>query len=180
MNRTIINPVIKDEVTFIRTSAETNGQCTEVMVTLIPGGGTPMHYHTTFAETFIATRGDLTIGLDKGRSVILQPGESFTASRTVLHRFYNATKHPIHFKVLIQPGSEGFEQSLRIMYGLATDGLTNDRSIPKRLIHTAILFKLGDLNGKGILTLLGPLLKYLANKAKKNGIEELLVNKYCR
>lgn len=180
MNRTIINPIIKDEVTFIRTSAETMGQCTEVMVTLIPGGGTPMHYHTTFAETFIATRGELTIGLDKGRSVVLQPGESFTASRMVLHRFYNATKNPIHFKVLIQPGSTGFEQSLRIMYGLATDGLTNNQSVPKKMVHTAVLFKLGDLNGKGILALLAPLLRYLAKKAKKNGLEEALVNKYCR
>lgn len=180
MNRTIINPIIKDEVTFIRTSAETMGQCTEVMVTLIPGGGTPMHYHTTFAETFIATRGELSIGLEKGKSVVLQPGESFTASRMVLHRFYNATMHPIHFKVLIQPGSVGFEQSLRIMYGLATDGLTNKQSVPKKMIHTAVLFKLGDTNFPGMLTILTPLLKWLSNKATRNGVEASLVNKYCR
>ena len=57
MNQTIINPVIKDQVTFTQTAAATNGRITTLQVTLMPGGGTPMHYHKNFSETFVVVLG---------------------------------------------------------------------------------------------------------------------------
>ena len=50
--RTIENPIIKDKVTFIRTSDETNGEVSEIVVDLAPGGGNEPHYHTSFVESF--------------------------------------------------------------------------------------------------------------------------------
>jgi hypothetical protein len=38
MKRTIVNPIFKDTVTFLQTSAETNGRITDLEVTLMPKG----------------------------------------------------------------------------------------------------------------------------------------------
>ena len=52
MKRTIVNPIIKDTVTFLQTSQESGGKITEGEITLMPGGGNPLHYHKTYSETF--------------------------------------------------------------------------------------------------------------------------------
>ena len=46
-NRIIENPIIKDKITFVRTSDETNGEVSEIIVDLSPGGGNEPHYHTS-------------------------------------------------------------------------------------------------------------------------------------
>jgi hypothetical protein len=38
MERTIVNPIFKDTVTFIETAAESNGQVSDLELTLLPGG----------------------------------------------------------------------------------------------------------------------------------------------
>jgi hypothetical protein len=59
--RTVRNPVIGDEVTFVRTAGETGGEHTLARVLLKPGGGNPLHYHLTYAEEFEVVDGRLTI-----------------------------------------------------------------------------------------------------------------------
>ena len=73
----------------------------------------------------------------------------------------------------------GFENTLRIIYGLAENGLTNKKSIPKSLKHTAIIVCMSDMNVPGLLTLLYPILQRMASKAKANGEEKKLIDKYC-
>ena len=51
MQRTITNPILNDTVTFVRTSAESNGAVTESEATVMPGGGNPPHFHTTYVGT---------------------------------------------------------------------------------------------------------------------------------
>ncbi len=68
MKATIINPIIKDEVTFTQTSASTNGRISTLQVTLMPGGGTPLHYHRNFSETFVVSEGELTLELSNKAS----------------------------------------------------------------------------------------------------------------
>ena len=50
--RRIYNPVQKDYVTFLKTSEETNGECTLVEVELSPKGGVGLHFHKTYSEKF--------------------------------------------------------------------------------------------------------------------------------
>ena len=179
MKRTIVNPVIRDVVTFIQTAEESGGKVSEAEITLMPGGGNPLHYHKTYSETFTAIDGDLGLSLGKKESKILKPGETHTVVPMSLHRFYNPTDKEIKFNVKLQPGHAGFEKSLRILYGLAADGLTNKKSIPKSLKHTAIVVCMSDMNAPGMLTFLFPLLKRMYNKAKANGDEQKLIDKYC-
>lgn len=178
MNKTITNPVLKDQVTFTQTSRETNGRITSLLVTLMPGGGTPMHYHRQFAESFAVVEGELTLWIRKEK-IILRQGQKFTVEKNVVHRFSNGSGMAVTFTTVIVPGSRGFEQSLRILYGLARDGATDAKGQPKSLVTLAVISKMSDLHPAGLLRLFTPLFGMLNRRAEKKGIAEALIKMYC-
>ena len=169
MKNIIINPIFKDTVTFIRTAKESNGQVSELELTLLSGGHNPLHYHKCYSETFTAIEGEVGIGLGRMDKKILKPGNSCTFEPYNHHYFFNPTDKKIKFKIEIKPGHEGFENSLRILYGLAKDGLTNKEGIPKSIQHNAIIACMSDMNLPGFFTLIFPVLKRIAKKAKVSG-----------
>lgn len=179
MKRTFINPVIKDSVTFLQTASESGGLVSAAEITLMPGGGNPLHYHKTYSETFTAIEGEVGLKLGKREKKILKPGDSYTVPPMHLHSFFNPVDSIIKFKVEIRPGHEGFENSIKILYGLASDGLTDKKSIPKSLTHTALIVTMSDMNAPGFLTLIFPILKRMARKARKAGEDQKLIEKYC-
>jgi len=179
MKRTIVNPLFKDTVTFVRTSAESDGTITEAEITLLPGGKNPIHYHKTYSETFTAIDGEAGVGLGKKEKKILKQGESYTVEPNNLHYWFNPTDREIKFRVEIKPGHEGFENSLRILYGMASDGLTDKNGIPKSIRHMAIVATMADMNIPGFFTFIFPLLKRIAKKAKDSGVEKELIDRYC-
>jgi quercetin dioxygenase-like cupin family protein len=179
MKRIIINPIFKDTITFIKTSAESDGKISELEITLLPGGKIPIHYHRSYSETFTAIDGEAGVGLGKKEKKILKPGESYTVEPNTLHYWFNPTDREIKFKVEIKPGHEGFENSLRIIYGMATDGLTDKNGIPKSVQHKAIVAIMADMNLPGFFTLIFPVLKRVARKAKDSGVEQRLIERYC-
>lgn len=175
--RSIYNPVQRDRVTFLKLASETNGECTLVEVELAPGGGTPVHYHTTYAERFTALVGEL--GLQVGNEQrILRPGESALVERGVVHRFYNATQQPIRFYGEIAPGSPGFEQTLHISYGLARDGQVGASKMPKDLLTLGLLADLSDTRAVGAFAVLNPLFGLLARIARRRGLYAELLQRY--
>jgi mannose-6-phosphate isomerase-like protein (cupin superfamily) len=178
MKRTIVNPIIRDIATFVQTAKESGSKVSEIEIVLMPGGGNTLHYHKTYSETFIADDGDLGLKL-KDEEKVLKPGESYTVKPMELHAFFNPTDRRIKFKIKIEPGHEGFENSLRILYGLAADGLTNSKSIPKNLTHTALLINMSDMNAPGFLTWIFPLLRWIAKGAKARREEQRLIRQYC-
>src|SRR5690554_3712547 len=115
-SRTITNPIIKDQVTFVKTSEETGGAYTLLEIRLQPDGGNEVHYHQQFNEVFTGVDGALSVELE-GETIVLQPSKSATAEIGKKHRFFNPTDREIAFEVKLTPGSTGFEQSLRILYG---------------------------------------------------------------
>jgi mannose-6-phosphate isomerase-like protein (cupin superfamily) len=179
MNTTIINPVVKDEVTFVQTAAATSGRITTLQVTLMPGGGTPMHYHRNFSETFVVVSGELTITL-KNRTLVLSAGQKLTVEKGVAHRFSNNSESPVVFTTVVLPGSQGFEDALRILYGLAADGKTDDKGIPRSLMVMAVVSKISDMHLAGPGVLLLPLLQLLNLVARVSGYREKLLAQYCK
>jgi len=169
MKRTIVNPVIKDTVTFLQTAEDSGGKVTEADITLMPGGGNPLHYHKTYSETFTAIDGDLGLKLGRGKTRVLREGETYTVEPGALHSFYNPTDREIKFNVKLMPGHAGFENSLRIIYGLASDGLTDKNTVPKSIKHTAIVVCMSDMNLPGFFTLMFPVLKLIAKRAQTRG-----------
>ncbi|MDF7813812.1 hypothetical protein [Hymenobacter sp. YC55] len=77
------------------------------------------------------------------------------------------------------PGHEGFENTLRILYGLAVDGLYNDKGLPKSLVHLAVCAIMSDTRLPGLGNLLTPVFQLLAVFARRQGIEAQLLNRYC-
>jgi len=176
--RVFENPLIKDKVTFIKTARETNGDYSLVEVELQPGGGNSMHYHKTFAEEFIAVDGILGVDLEN-KKLRLQPGDTATAEKLQIHRFYNPGNKPIRFLVKISPARQSFEDGLRIAYGLASDNRTNKKGIPKSLTHMSLLFYLTDTGLPGFLSWIGFFLDWKAKKAIKKGVDQELIRQYC-
>lgn len=180
MKRTITNPVIKDKVTFVNTSEETNGKVTELDITLQPGGKNELHYHTSYSETFTAVDGRLGVQLSKKKTMILEPGESYTIDKGEVHAFFNPENRQITFKVELKPGHSGFEQALRILYGLGNEGLLNKKGLPKNLLHLSIIARLSDMRSPNLLLkIMNPLFTFLGKRAEKKGLQQKMIDTYC-
>jgi len=115
------NPIQKDYVTFLNTSAETGGRRTHAEVEVAPGGGTPPHYHKTYDERFEVHEGELEVMLGKDRHT-LRPSRRAVAPKNTLHCFKNPTGEPTTFLVEMRPGQPEFEKAVKVRYGLAADG----------------------------------------------------------
>ncbi|MBC7920695.1 MAG: cupin domain-containing protein [Ferruginibacter sp.] len=178
LERTIVNPIFKDTATFLKRASETGGKYTECEVTLLPGGKNVPHIHKKYSETFTALQGSLGVKAG-GKTIILKPGETFTVTIGTVHCFFNPGTETIRFNIILAPGFEGFEYMLRMLYGMARDGQTDKKGLPKRLALTALIAEIGDTSLPGIFVLLAPLLRFLAARARKRGEEQRLMNTYC-
>ena len=177
--RTIENPIIKDRVTFVRTTEETGGEFSEVLVELSPGGGTEPHFHTLYSESFTPIEGRLGVLVERDRR-LLEPGETVTVPPGLVHCFFNPSEHVVRFKGEARPGYLGQEHFVQIAYGLARDGYVNKKGYPNRLSHIALLMEMGDVRIPGpTFRLFGPVLRLLASRARRRGVERDLLERYC-
>jgi mannose-6-phosphate isomerase-like protein (cupin superfamily) len=174
-----VNPVIGDKLEFLKTARETGGAYTLVEIELAPGGSNIPHIHQAFSETFIPVEGTLEVR-NGDQKVLLQPGQVHTAPAGVIHCFRNPTNKPVRFQAELRPGHEGFENSLKIVYGLAADGLTNRKGVPLNPTHTAVVGIIGDTHLPGAMALLMPLFRCLARRARRQGVEKGLLDRYCQ
>ncbi|MEJ1237401.1 cupin domain-containing protein [Chryseolinea sp. T2] len=179
MKQTIVNPILKDEVTFTQRAMQTDGRITTLNVRLMPGGGPPMHRHRDFEETFIVLEGELTITLKKA-TITLRAGEEFTVKRNQAHKFGNVSNQPVEFSTVIRPGSTGFENALCILYGLARDRRTRPDGTPSSLIELAVIARMSDMRLTGMAAMMSPLMILLSIVGRFKRIDEQLVNTYCR
>lgn len=177
--RTIINKQTGETITWTKHSYETNGESIEAILVVKPGGGPPLHYHTSYTERFEVLKQPLGVNLN-GKDLYLQPGESADVPIGSVHRFFNDTEEDITFKGYAIPGHAGFERSLYILFGLCNDGLSDpNTNLPISILHTAIVADMGDMRFPGYGgALLNYLMKGLAAVARWRGIEEELLKKY--
>jgi mannose-6-phosphate isomerase-like protein (cupin superfamily) len=143
LERTIENPVTGERYTFLATAEETNGELLRVKAE-IPAGtpGVPLHYHLTFTEGFEVLEGRLDLRVGEGH-LVLGSDESAMVPLGTAHRFWNAGSKPAIFEAEIRPARK-MEQSLRAMVGLARDGKTDDRGVPKNIFELALLYELSE------------------------------------
>ncbi|MDQ1085700.1 cupin domain-containing protein [Siphonobacter sp. SORGH_AS_1065] len=180
MKKTIYNPALKETIVFNKTSIETDGAYSELEISLEPGGGNPMHYHKAYSELFTAVDGELGLELKGGKKVMLKPGESYLVKMGENHRFFNQNDQRITFTNKVVPGSTGLENTLRILCGLAEDGLYTKANIPSNIYHMGICAVMSDMRLTGIAGIVTtPLVKILARLGRKKGLEADLVRKYC-
>lgn len=173
------NPMFEDYATFLRTSEETGGEYTLIYIEVGPGGGVTPHYHKTYDEHFTVLEGTLEVQLNKDTRT-LAVGDTAVAHKTVVHRFHNPTDEPTRFLVELRPGVAGFEKGMKVAYGLARDGRTFANGTPKNLHHTALIIEWSEIRVPGPLTIAEPLLRLLAIRARRKGIDRVLEATYCR
>jgi len=176
--RTFGNPAINDVATFIKTSAETDGAYTLMEIDLGRSKGPPLHYHNAFSETFEVKEGVLYLQVGKDKK-ILNLGESITVPAGTHHRFYNEADNTVKFQITLQPGYTGMENFIKILYGLASDGLADKNGKPKNFAHLAVALIMSDSNAPGWMSLLSPIIRRVAKRAKKDGTEKWLLDTYC-
>ncbi len=179
MERKIYNPIQKDYVTFIKTHSDTNGEYTLVEVELSDGGGVGLHYHKTYSEKFECTEGEVQIQLGKTIHT-LKPGQAATAEPNINHLFRNRSGKTCRFKVELRPASRGFEQSLQIGYGLASDGECKSNGFPKNKYALAWLFDISESNLPGWMSIFEFILRRQARKARTIGLDKQLTDKYVK
>jgi mannose-6-phosphate isomerase-like protein (cupin superfamily) len=175
--RVFVNPIFKDKAKVLKSNEETGGKYMLAELEVYPGGGNFMHTHSAFEETFIAVKGTLGLVLNK-KKYYLKPGESMTVPLYAPHHFFNDTNEPVTCHIKFTPGHDGFPKGIAIGYGLAADGKTNSKGIPKSLKQLAMLMVLTDTKPVGLMSLLFPLFKFLAAKAKRDGTEQALLEQY--
>jgi mannose-6-phosphate isomerase-like protein (cupin superfamily) len=176
--RTIWNPIQRDAATFLVTSAESGGTVTRLEIELAAGGGNELHVHRSYTEHFQVLEGQLGVQVARERRV-LRPGEQAVVPAGTPHRFFSIDNQPARFIVELRPGHAGMERALRIAYGLARDGLTNSRGIPRNFLHLALTADLSDIALTGPMALLNPVLRFAARIARARGVEAELLRRYC-
>ncbi len=179
MERKIYNPIQKDQVIFLKTHADSKGECTLVEVELADGGGVGLHFHKTYSEKFDCLEGEVEVQLGKTIHQ-LQAGQSATAEPNINHLFRNRSGKPCRFLVELRPASRGFEQSLQIGYGLANDGLTKKNGFPKDKLALAWLFDISESNLPGWMSFFEFILRVQAKKARRKGIDQQLIQRYVK
>jgi quercetin dioxygenase-like cupin family protein len=179
-HRTIENPIIKDRVTFLETSAETGGKYTAMLLDLAPNGYNELHTHKSFDEIFTVREGRLGLQLGSEK-FILEVGESVRVKAGDEHCFFNpSSTERVVAHVMLDTASQGLEISLQVAYGLARDGCTNKRGIPYNPLHLAMLVHWSDTNLPRFIRFLEPVMRWLKRLAVRRGIDQALIQQYVR
>ena len=149
MDRTVQHQITGEQITFLETAEDSQGEYLYIEVTLPPqGDGPPLHVHDEFEEAFEVISGQLTVTLGKEQHV-LQPGDARFVTLHTPHTFTNNHDEPVVFRVRLTPPSQ-FEQSVRIHYGLINDGLVDGKGNPKNMAHTALILSMQNTLVAGI------------------------------
>jgi quercetin dioxygenase-like cupin family protein len=134
---TIHNPVTGERVTFLATSADTNGEAVVIETVVQPHGSVAAaHVHPSQSERFAVKSGKL--GMKAGREKrTLGPGQFVVVEPGTPHRFWNAGDEPVTFVCEIRPALQ-FESLLETMFALAAAGKTNRKGMPN-LLRLAVI-----------------------------------------
>jgi mannose-6-phosphate isomerase-like protein (cupin superfamily) len=129
---TIHNPITGERITFLATSADTDGDAVVIETVVQPHGSVAAaHVHPAQSERFAVKWGQLGVRLGREK-VTLGPGEVVTVEPGTRHRFWNAGEEPVTFVCEIRPALQ-FESLLETMFALAADGKTNRKGMPNPL-----------------------------------------------
>jgi quercetin dioxygenase-like cupin family protein len=134
---TIKNPITGERVTFLATSADTDGDAVVIETVVQPGGFVAAaHVHPAQSERFAVAAGQL--GLKVGRKkMTLGPGDVANVEAGTAHRFWNAGADPVRFVCEVRPALQ-FESLLETMFALAADGKTGRKGMPNLLCLAVI------------------------------------------
>jgi hypothetical protein len=80
----------------------------------------------------------------------------------------------------VRPGSQSFEDGLRILYGLAADGQTNSKGMPRHPLKLAVVLSKSEVVPPGVIGLFFPLIRMIARSPAGKRMEAKLLDAYRR
>ncbi len=129
---TLMNPVTKERMTFLKTATETNGEYVLIELRAAPGAVVAAaHVHPHQTETFEVISG--TLGAKLGRKTVEAKAEGVVVIQPrAPHKWWNAGEDELVFRAEVRPALQ-FERLIETMFGLAADGKTNKKGMPNPL-----------------------------------------------
>jgi quercetin dioxygenase-like cupin family protein len=113
-------------------SEDTGGERLVGDLYIRPGGAVAAkHVHAYITERFEVISGTVRFHLD-GRDEVARPGQQVEVPPGAVHDWWNIGADEAHVAVDIRP-AERFELMIENLYGLANDGKSNARGVPKLL-----------------------------------------------
>ena len=141
---TIENPITGERVTFLKTSAETDGELVVIDTAVAPGGFVAAeHLHPYQSERFEILSGEVEFKLGK-EVVTARPGDVVMVESGTPHQFRNLGNEEIRFRTEVRPALS-FETFLQTMFGLASEGKTNQKGMPNPFRLAVIMDEHFDL-----------------------------------
>ncbi len=137
-----------DQITFLITSAQSNGAVFFGEVVVSPGGGPPPHRHTHEDESFYLQEGTLTLLLGE-ETIVASPGDFVQIPCGVVHAFKNTGT--VNAKMLVVNTPGGIEKFFE-----ETFDLTTDRATPPPLPSPALMARAKAAAARHGLELLVP------------------------
>lgn len=134
--QTVFNPVTKERITFLETSADTGGERVSIQLELPAEGAVPgMHVHPEQHETFHVVSGRMRFryGLKK---IVAGPGETVVVPPGVVHDFRTEGDEDVVVNVVVEPALD-MEELFATAVALAEEGKTNRKGMPKP-VHLAL------------------------------------------
>jgi quercetin dioxygenase-like cupin family protein len=129
---TIHNPVTGEQITFLATSRDTDGEAVVIETVVQPDGFVAAaHVHPSQTERFAVAEGTLVMKVD-GQEKTLSTGDVAIVEPGQAHKFWNAGDEPVRFVCEVRPALQ-FESLLETMFDLAADGKTNKKGMPNPL-----------------------------------------------
>jgi quercetin dioxygenase-like cupin family protein len=149
VGQVITNPITHEQITFRKTTQETDGQMLVFDCTVTPGGTPlPPHVHTTQEERFAMISGTLGV-MCGGETRILTPGRQAVLPAGIKHQWWNAGHEQARFRVEAAPARH-LERVLEAVSVMAHDGRMNRHGMPKNPFELANLGRLSETYVPGV------------------------------
>jgi quercetin dioxygenase-like cupin family protein len=134
----IENPLTGERMTFLKTTADTNGQSLEFEFIAPPGWSVPEHIHPRQQERTQMISGVLS-GRVAGEKIGLVAGEVRVVPSGVVHAWQNPSdQEEARFSVKFSPALK-MESGFETAWGLARDGKATKAGVPKNPLQLVVL-----------------------------------------
>jgi len=135
----IHKPVTGEQLTWREVAADSGGGLVRAEMVLPPGGFVAAeHIHPNQEERYEILAGQLNVRLD-GREQTLGPGDRVVVPAGRPHVWRNAGQEEVRFRCDVTPAL-CFETLIETLFGLASDGKTDQKGIP-HLLQLAVLMR---------------------------------------
>jgi len=128
-NKLLINHLTGQDILFLQTAKDTNGEYLELETTYHSNSTEPpLHYHPFQSEDFTVLSGEVTVRINGGRRILKQ-GDTLHINANESHAMWNTSgdKAVVNWKVKPAMNTENLFET---MNGLIKDGKTNSKGMP--------------------------------------------------